>query len=415
MGRGFAALALAATAAVAWTGPAGAQSAAPPGISANKVLVIGTDGTNWDALTKLMAEGRAPAFARLAREGFATPTLLAYTPPAAFTVSQVGWASIATGVWPAKHGVTDFSNESPGQATKNGYPDFLTRVEAARPQLSTMLVSDWGNIGTTAHGGPLFNTADFKRVVDGGDYDAQDEAGTAAAVAQLRGPGPDASFVYLGLVDVVGHEHSPASQDYVDAIVKTDRRVGLLLDAIDARPSRARETWTVLVTTDHGQIDLLGTGFHGGPTVTERTSFVFASGPGVPPRAGPDDARVVDIAPTVLHQLGLPLTAPQDLDGRSIVQTPPPQPPGAPAARCRRTATTVRCSVRSGERAPLLRRVRGGVSGRSRTVHAGGEGSLTLSVVVKVSRRSRATRIALQCTDISGYRTRLRARIVSAR
>jgi hypothetical protein len=171
----------------------------------------------------------------------------------------------------------------------------------------------------------------------------------------------------------------------------------------------------VLVTTDDGQIDLLGTGFHGGPTLAERTSFVFASGPGVASRAGPDDARIVDIAPTVLHQLGLPVTAPQDLDGRSILETPPPRPPGPPAARCRRTPTTVRCSVRSGDRAPLLRRVRASVSGRRRTVRAGAEGRLTLSVVVRVPRRSRATRIALLSTDVTGYATRLRARIINAR
>ncbi len=131
--------------------------AGPPGASASKVLVIGTDGTRIDLVQRLVAAGRAPRLASLGTEGFAVPSLLAYQPPEAATLSEVGWSSIATGVWPAKHGVRGiFVNNDPGQATKNGYPDFLTRVEQVRPGLSTFLASNWANIGRHENGGPIF-------------------------------------------------------------------------------------------------------------------------------------------------------------------------------------------------------------------------------------------------------------------
>ena len=50
-------------------------------------------------------------------------------------------------------------NRDPGQATKNGYLDFITRIEAAAPSLNTYLASDWVNIGTTENGGPIFGSA----------------------------------------------------------------------------------------------------------------------------------------------------------------------------------------------------------------------------------------------------------------
>ena len=114
--------------------PAFAQSgplAGPDGTSLDKVLVIGTDGTRWDLLTAAMRSGHAPNLARLRRAGFGRPTLLEYGPDTV-TLSEVGWSSIASGVWEDKHGVDgSLLNMDPDQARKNGYLDFLTRIENA--------------------------------------------------------------------------------------------------------------------------------------------------------------------------------------------------------------------------------------------------------------------------------------------
>ena len=161
--------------------PAAANAAplhGPDGTSQDKVLVIGTDGTRWDLLKQEMKDGRAPHLAALARQGFGRPTTLPYKPPQAFTMSAVGWSTISSGVGPEKHGVHTITNLDPEQATKNGYVDFLTRLERVRPRASTFMVGDWGNLGLHFDGGPIFG--------DAIDEKFDTDAGGTAALADRR-------------------------------------------------------------------------------------------------------------------------------------------------------------------------------------------------------------------------------------
>jgi hypothetical protein len=120
-----------------------------------------------------------------------------------------------------------------------------------------------------------------------------------------------------------------ATPTYRTAIAATDRRIGQLVSAIRARPSYGRERWTVIVTTDHGQqnLDSPSQFSHGGGSDLERTSFVVAAGPGIPKGVVKPAPGVVDVAPTVLHQLGLGVDPAWRLDGSSFVGTKPPPPP----------------------------------------------------------------------------------------
>ena len=243
------------------------------------------------------------------------------------TLSEVGWSSIASGVWPDKHLVDGRKfNTDPGQATKNGYLDFITRIETAAPSLNTYLASDWVNIGTTANGGPIFGSA-----MDASDnftvaeeklelWDAGDVQVTKAASSRLRRANPDASFVYLGVVDETAHLVGSATQSYKDAIATTDRRVGQVLRAVRSRPSYPFESWTVLVTTDHGQraLDEPSLVSHLSQTPLEITSFVIGAGPGLGAKV--KKPLVVDVAPTVLRQLGLAVRPSWKLDGRPLAR-----------------------------------------------------------------------------------------------
>jgi hypothetical protein len=295
----------------------------PDGTSLDKVLVIGTDGTRWDRLQAVMRAGRARNLVRIRREGFGRPSLLEYG-QGSLTVSEVGWSSIASGVWEDKHGVDGTKlNMDPGQASKNDYLDFLTRIENARPALSTFIVSDWDNLGLPLNGGPIFGTAmdaNFAARVPVETieaWDAGDAQVTRAAARYLRRGNPDAGFVYLGLVDENAHLAGSATPAYATAIGTTDQRIGRLLAAVRARPSYPFESWTVLVTTDHGQrpLDEPSAISHFGDTRLERTVFVLGMGPGL---RGVTRARVVDILPTVVHQLGLRSDPAWKLDGRSL-------------------------------------------------------------------------------------------------
>jgi predicted AlkP superfamily phosphohydrolase/phosphomutase len=80
----------------------------PPKVQ-RKLLLFGIDGATWDLMDPLLAAGRLPNFAALIERGVKAP-LKTYTP----TASPLIWTSIATGVTPELHGITDFTFKVPG-------------------------------------------------------------------------------------------------------------------------------------------------------------------------------------------------------------------------------------------------------------------------------------------------------------
>ncbi|TDD16288.1 alkaline phosphatase family protein [Nonomuraea diastatica] len=301
--------------------------------SKNKVLVVGMDGLRFD---RLQAVG-APVLAELMASGAYGTSMLPYgeagtprtespgevvpkTPePAAGgrvirsrTDSGPGWSSIATGAWPDKHGVVDNSFTAP-QFQK--FPDFLTRAKEARPELNTAAFFSWAALAEHGAFGPA---VDRRFVLDGYTigWAEADEQVAAAAERHLTETDPDAVFVYLGDTDEVAHDLGPLCPEYTAALQTQDAHLGRLLDTVRARPSYARERWTVLITTDHGHVD---EGGHGGVSEEERTVFVIANrlGEHLTGRflAGP---RLVDVGPTVLAVLGVAVDPGWDLDGAPL-------------------------------------------------------------------------------------------------
>ncbi len=192
-------------------------------------------------------------------------------------------------------------------------------------------------------------------------YNRGDAEVTERAARYLRRGDPDAGFVYLGAVDETAHLIGSATPAYRDAIGAADKRIGALTEAIRQRPTYGLERWTVIVTTDHGQQDLNypSTLSHGGPSELERTSFVFAAGPGIA-AGGTTAPGVVDIAPTVLHQLGLAANPAWNLDGRSFVTgaTPPPRPAARARLRLRGGSPSLELAVDAASGAPAVGSVR---------------------------------------------------------
>ncbi len=73
-----------------------------------RAIVLGLDGLDPTILSRLMASGRAPNFARLAELGAFSK--LATTMPA---LSPVAWSSFITGLTPGGHGIADFVTRDP--------------------------------------------------------------------------------------------------------------------------------------------------------------------------------------------------------------------------------------------------------------------------------------------------------------
>jgi Type I phosphodiesterase / nucleotide pyrophosphatase len=268
-----------------------------------KVLVIGIDGLRWDRIDPV-APVRLGALKRPRRF---VPSLLDVT-SGTETVSGPGWSTVARGVWPDKHGVLD--NTFAG-ARFDEFPDFLTVLKRARPELSTLAVVNWPPLVESGVFGPEIDTL---LVGDGEEhsYAVEDARMTAAAVALLRDGEPDAAFVYLGLVDMAGHLWGAVAPEYAEWLQAVDGWLGELLDAVTARRTYPDEDWLVLVTTDHGHLD---EGGHGGYTDAERSTFVIATGD------LRDDTVQVDVAATALHHMGVDL--PAWFDGRNAVTARP--------------------------------------------------------------------------------------------
>lgn len=83
-----------------------------PRASKRKAIILGFDGLDPGILEKLMAQGEVPHFTSLARSGYFSP-LKTMAPPQ----SPVVWATLATGVNPAEHGIYDFLTRDPGAYT----------------------------------------------------------------------------------------------------------------------------------------------------------------------------------------------------------------------------------------------------------------------------------------------------------
>ncbi|MEF3404512.1 alkaline phosphatase family protein [Agromyces sp. CCNWLW203] len=264
---------------------------------AAKTLVIGIDGASFDFL----APADMPNLDALRDQGVTAASNL-YASPMAGTVSGPGWSTIATGVWPDKHRVTDNSFSNPAYAT---YPDYLSRIEAADPARETYVVGTWSPIPQT-----IFGPAVDERVAGGND------AGTTArAVEKLSTGDPDDVFVHLDEVDGAGHSVGTNGAAYGAALARADQQIGQILDAVDARATRADEDWLIVVTADHGHTP---TGGHGGSTPGERKTFVIAAGAGIEPGSVRHDVKLVDIAPTVIAAAGIAADFAWNLDGTAI-------------------------------------------------------------------------------------------------
>ncbi|MGW6864222.1 alkaline phosphatase family protein [Streptomyces sp. NPDC054901] len=300
------ALAVAATATALLATALGAPTATAAAKAANtdKVLVIGLDGAVLDRVKA----ADAPHLKGLMAQGLTAHSTL-YANPMGATSSGPGWSTIATGVWPDKHGVKD--NSFTGK-NYTAHPDFLTRIENAKPALNTYAAADWEPITSTDQNGPIFSTKVDKRLSLKGDRDGyrnEDPKIAAAAATELRTGNPDAAVVYLGEIDAAGHSSGAGSQTYLDTVARVDVLVGQLLTAVQQRPTYAQEKWKILVTTDHGHTT---TGGHGGSTIAERGTFVIAKGAGIPAGSVRDDVRLADVAATALAQVGVATTG---LDG----------------------------------------------------------------------------------------------------
>ncbi len=262
------------------------------------VLIVAWDGVRDDE----RAAAHTPHLDRLAAQGFLSPVRVHRKNA---TISGPVWTTVATGVHSDEHGVTD--NDFRGHRMDR-HPDFLSRIRSARPGATTFAAGEWAPLFTSDSGGPVFPDCGYRPPL-GADESvsleviaAQDEATTGRCAMELLTRDHAAVFAYLVLPDMVGHNEGVTPR-YRLAIESCDAQLGVLLAALEARPSRDAEDWTVIVATDHGHLD---TGGHGGDSDAEREAWLAAAGPGIEASSGVGVDHA-DVAAHTLHALDLPV------------------------------------------------------------------------------------------------------------
>lgn len=120
---------------------------------------------------------------------------------------------------------------------------------------------------------------------------------------------PDVMLIHPCSIDYAGDHWGAANLAYDECVKALDLLLGPLLQAL----CRERPEAIILVTSDHG---MAASGGHGWDAPELREVFFFALGRGLS-AAAVSEATALDLAPTVLHLLGLPI--PGHMTGRPLV------------------------------------------------------------------------------------------------
>ena len=223
----------------------------------NHVIAISIDGLNPRAIEEL-GKSRTPAFHRLMREG--TFTLNARTVREKTSTTPNHTAMLTGRRVDAKHG---------GHGYTENFDNGSTIHKAAGHYVASVfdVVHDHG--GSTAFFGAKSKFRLYKRTWN--THGAQDRVGrndgrakidrftidrnntrlVSKVTAELRRNPRDFTFVHLSLPDRAGHASGFMGPQYLDAVRRTDRLLGRILDTVAGRPDLRRHT-LVILTADHG-------------------------------------------------------------------------------------------------------------------------------------------------------------------
>jgi hypothetical protein len=294
--------------------PPAQQPSTPAGPTGNEadptkqhVLVIAIDGTN---MSKVLADPENDNFFELMDTStVSAPSIVGHT-----TISNPSWTAILTGAWDNKTGVI---NNVYTPWTYDRWPSVFTQLETQNPAIKTKAIADWDVIAAISDSGVGADKVTYIGQVPGDTNWSQTDAKvTEETVKTINGtiPGeqvPNFMVTYLIQVDENGHQYGGDSQEYKEAIERTDENLGAIMDAVAQREKPCQggnttgcgEDWTIIVVTDHGHQPQQGFG-HGFQSPRETDTFVIADGPQFGDGVWNPDYEIVDVTPTVLTLFG---------------------------------------------------------------------------------------------------------------
>ena len=223
----------------------------------DRVIAISIDGLNPRAIEKL-GRSRTPAFHRLMREG--AYTLNARTVRERTSTMPNHTAMLTGRRVDAKHGghgyTENFDTGGTVHQAAGHYVASVFDVVHDNGRSTAMFASKakfrmykrtWNTHGAPDRTGRNDGRAKIDRVI----IDLNNTALVARVTAELRRSPREFTFVHLSLPDRAGHAHGFMGSEYLDAVERTDRLLGRILDTVADRPALRRHT-LVLLTADHG-------------------------------------------------------------------------------------------------------------------------------------------------------------------
>jgi predicted AlkP superfamily pyrophosphatase or phosphodiesterase len=257
-----------------------------------KVLFVGWDGVRTDALLA----ANTPCIDSLLHHSYYNWN----TDRGDYTVSVPGWSTILHGVWPSKHGLTD---NTFGTNQYSQFPDLFTLAKRLKPNLSVANLSNWD---------------DFLRITENENYAQRYDSDMDLkndAIKVLNSCTPDIMVLHFDNPDAFGHDSgfSPTNQPYLDAIALSDTYLAEIMHVIKQREASLNEEWLVVISTDHGGE---GTG-HGNQYDLPQTRYVWSilRRPDLITSTELSNVNSVDLLPTMLNWLNIPMQASWNLDG----------------------------------------------------------------------------------------------------
>lgn len=238
------------------------------------MLFVGIDGGEWRVIRRLWAAGELPHLRGIADQGSVATLATAYN------ASPVIWTTIATGVTPTEHGITDFV--VPGPRGDVPISSGVRRVPALWNMLSRLhrrvavlgwwgswpaeavngvVVSDRALLGLDASVYPASYLSNFREDLEraraSSTFDARVEpelrdAAMAMTARRLAADSYDLVLLYFRSADIVSH-HEWTEDEPGGAGGEKVARIYRAIDAeIGALRQRMPDGHNVLVVSDHG-------------------------------------------------------------------------------------------------------------------------------------------------------------------
>jgi predicted AlkP superfamily phosphohydrolase/phosphomutase len=387
----------------------------------DRVVLIGVDAATWTVMQPLIDAGRLPTFRKLVSEGW-SGTLRSMEP----MISPAVWTTIATGKVPDQHGIHGFVVASPDHGDDVPVTSNLRHAEtlwtiASRTGRRTnvigwyvtwpvepvngVMVSDrfipqdlskevgGPRAATLEHPGvyPIELSAELEKLrIAPDDFVDLDErafhktfniypvdASRVAIAEHLMHDRPaDLTMVYIWGVDPMQHhfwqyydpEHWVGPPATAEAIGQTRNVIPEYYEDVDGFVARLLAQTgprdTVMIVSDHGAGPIERydprTGLSGSHRID---GVVMAWGNHVRNGRASTPPSVVDVTPTVLHLLGLPVG--EDMKGRVITEL---LDPGFAASHPIRKIATYETPQRHGDDRPIPSKMDQGIRDRLRSL-----------------------------------------------